>query len=133
MVLTGIKSEHLQEWWPQAWPLLRPAVERGGHMTAESVYKGLRECDLQLWVATDSDAMKAACVTEISQWPATRECTVVLCGGQDSSGWLHLLATIEAWAKAADCRRMMIDGRAGWIRKLPDYRKVSVVLSKELH
>jgi hypothetical protein len=133
MQFTGILKEDLGRWWQRSWALLRPAAEMRGQMTAQSVYDGLQGGSLQLWVATDGQEMKAACVTEIAEWPGARECVVLLCGGYDVDQWLPFLGVIEAWAKAERCQRATIDGRAGWARKLPDYRPVSVVLSKELH
>jgi hypothetical protein len=54
------------------------------------------------------------------------------CGGSNSKEWLPLLAGLERYAKAEDCKAMRIFGRRGWERLLPDYKPARILLEKEL-
>lgn len=132
MRFTGIPKEQAEHYFSEAWAFLRPAVDLRQQLTKESVQAGILGGDLQLWCVFSGEQMVAAVVTEIADYPRSRECIVVLCGGEDSADWLHFLSVIEAWAAAAKCQRAVIDGRMGWAKKLPDYKPVAVTLSKEL-
>jgi hypothetical protein len=88
-------------------------------------------------------AIKAAAVTQLSAVNGVRFCTIVACGaspskpagrrrGRDRDEWLPLLAGLERYAKAEDCKAMRIFGRRGWERVLPDYKAARVLLEKEL-
>lgn len=132
MRFTGISKAEAPHYLTEAWALLRPAADLRQQLTKESVEAGILGGDLQLWCVFNGEQMIAACVTEIADYPRARECIVVLCGGQDSADWLHFLGVIEAWAAQSNCSRAVIDGRMGWIRKLPDYKPVAITLAKEL-
>jgi hypothetical protein len=88
--------------------------------------------------------IKAAAVTQLSAVNGVRFCTIVACGaspskpggrrrGRDRDEWLPLLAGLERYAKAEDCKAMRIFGRRGWERLLPDYKAARVLLEKELN
>lgn len=133
MSFTGIAAQDTHLYMPEAWELLRPAAERNGHHTEESVRAALLRSDFQLWCAFKGEQMVMATITEIAQYPAVRQCIVILCGGKDMDDWLYpCLSAIEAWAKEKDCQRMFIEGRPGWRKALPGYSQSNVVLVKDL-
>src|SRR5205085_9065538 len=77
-------------------------------------------------------AIKAAAVTQLGTVNGGRFCTIVACGGRHRDEWLPLLAGLERYAKAENCKAMRIFGRRGWERLLPDYKAARVLLEKEL-
>lgn len=124
----GVKAVCLPGFWAEAWELLEPAAALSGLYTRESVLAALVAGDFQLWVA-ETDVMVMAAITEIAQYPALKQCAVVMAGGTQLDRCLPFLDTIEAWARENGCERMVVDGRRGWTRKLKGYveRKVTVV------
>lgn len=133
MHLRGIRREEVRQWWPKSWPMLKPAVDMIGQHTPLSVLSALEDGDFQLWAVLDDDGnMHAAVVTEIAEWPGTKECTSRYCGGDDVDEWVDLIAEIEAWAKHNGCTRSYVMGRRGWTKKLHGYRESAVVLMKDL-
>lgn len=133
MRFTGIEAKDTPFYMPEAWVFLRPAAERSGHYTEESVRGALLSGEFQLWCVFRGEEMLASCITETARFPAGLRCEVVLCGGTSMDEWLSpCLAVIEAWAKEMGCERMRIEGRPGWERALRGYSKRSIVLVKEL-
>lgn len=74
---------------------------------------------------------KSAVVTEILTYPRKQVCHFWLAGG-DLEELVHMEHSISIWAKAMGCSGTSIAGRAGWLKALPDYRKMAVTLAKEL-
>ena len=53
-------------------------------------------------------------------------------GGDGIDDWLKELKEIEGWASRVGCNRMILTGRAGWKKKLTDYKVKTVTMVKEL-
>jgi hypothetical protein len=112
--------------------MIQRAMERGGMGRFEDVEKDVLAGNAYLWLAIESGSVLATAVTKVTTEPDHRLCTLVACSGQDWEHWGHLIADLENYAKAEGCQRMEICGRPGWIKRLPDYRTVKVVIRKEL-
>lgn len=129
--LVGLPSETL----PQVWPLVSPEIERVlAYQVADSmasVYDKLVSGDYQLWAAFDGNAIKGLFITTI-QAGAKQVCTIVYAVGHSFDEWAHLRHDIEKWAKVCGCHFMEIICRPGFERKLDDYKKTHIVMSKPL-
>lgn len=103
------------------------ALKRGyDPMPIEGVTKMLDEGAAQVWFAENSTI-----VTEIYDRGNKRVCEIWLAGG-DMEELIELKnEEIEPWAREMGCNRMLIIGRRGWERALPDYKYASVALIKE--
>ena len=88
---------------------------------------------MQLW-AVVGEAIEAIVLTEIAEYPRRRLCRVLAAAGAGRARWLHLLGTIEEWARAQGCTAIEPVARPGWERALAPlgYRKTHVILEKEL-
>lgn len=84
-----------------------------------------------LWIVW-SDHIECACVTRLDVTEHSRVCTILACGGEGRSRWLHLMGGIENYAKAEGCDSTRLYGRKGWKRALPDYREIGVIMEKKL-
>jgi hypothetical protein len=126
-----VPRARLAEVWPVVEPLLTPALSRGGEMTTQTLAEALRDGRFLLWLAW-SGRLEAVAVTEIADTIAGRVCCIVACGGRERARWLGLRTDLETYARRAGCTRMRIYGRKGWLRALPDYRPVRVILEKDL-
>jgi hypothetical protein len=82
----------------------------------------------QFWATPD-----AAIVTLLKSWPGGAVTVeVVAAAGKkcDITGPLHTAAA--AWAKEHGATHVMVAGRKGWQRELPEYRHYQTLLIKEL-
>jgi len=85
---------------------------------------------MQLFVVMDGD-IKAAFVTQFSQFPSKKVLTVMFLGGRSMEEWLHLIAELEQWAKDEGCDSIEVHGRRGW-EKVLGWAVVSTVIRKNL-
>lgn len=106
-------------------------MKRGDLGATESIKNDILSGAALLWLVCDTKPIGAV-VTQISQVESGKVCTIVACGGECILNHLPLLEDIETYATNEDCRAMRIMGRKGWMRALPDYRALRVVLEKEL-
>lgn len=133
-ILIGIPAAEIDAVWPMVEPLIAAACRRGRDKeTAEDIRRGLRERDLQLWLAW-RDGIVALAVTEIVCHPLKRCCRIRICTGRDRQGWQRWLPVIEAWAKAQGCAAMELIARSGWSRLLEKegYATTHLFCEKEL-
>ena len=137
-ILRGVPRWALDRYWPLAEPAIARAVARSdGRYAVADVFAALRAGEMQLWISLAeiddrADAIEAVCVTEIVSYPREKRCGIVFCAGKDRKNWLHHLAGIETWAKAQGCAAFELQGRPGWERALPDWRKTHVILRKRI-
>jgi hypothetical protein len=141
--LVCIDPARVHEFWPHVSPVIRTAMERGGITDFTDVADAARAGRALVWMAWNGTAIKAVAVTQLGTDNGMRFCTIVACGaspskpagrrrGRGRDEWLPLLAGLERYAKAEDCKAMRIFGRRGWERLLPDYKAARVLLEKEL-
>ncbi len=121
---------------PRVWPfvsgLIKKAMEKGDLGAFRPVERKVESGDMLLWVVCTERSIEAAVVTEIALTELHKVCTIVACGGKDMDEWLPLIGDIERYAKLERCHAMRIYGRAGWRRKLPQYRPRRVILERAL-
>jgi GNAT superfamily N-acetyltransferase len=82
-----------------------------------------------LWLAVDDEArVHGAGVTELDG----DVCVIAAWGSDDQGSCGPLLATIEQFAKAEGCKAVRIYGRAGWQRRLTEYRVKAIIMERPL-
>lgn len=117
--------------WDRVRPFLKPAIDWAGEFTETEIQDALARQEAQLWVAED-DELRGAAITKIRSGPRGRVCEIWLIGGRDHQLWLPFLERIEAAARDHGCIAIEMTGRRGWERLLPNYRRIAVVLKKDL-
>lgn len=110
-------------------PWIAAALEysRGTH-TVEDVEHGILSGRFHLWPAA-----RGCLVTEFIEYPQKRVLNVFLGGGElDQLTDMH--DAVEAFARAAGCKAVLIQGRRGWARVWRDqgFKPVATVLEKEI-
>ena len=119
VVVTGLYSSNIKEWWPDAKPFIERALERSmGEYEAEDIRAALEINDMQMWVAVDDEKVIAVMVTQIVNYPRKRFCDLVLGAGTRLDEWKPGLRMIQDWAKFNKCDALRIFGRKGWVRSL---------------
>ena len=124
-----IPVEHVDEVWPLAAPMLQKAIDRGGEVPLNRMLASILKKERQLWFIW-SEKLEGVLVTELYETAQGRVANLVSLGGAGMKHWLHLIDTIEKWARSQDCVGMEIIGRKGWARALPDYHVTRYVLNK---
>lgn len=119
------------------WPHVRAMVSRAPVKTdmgsAAELDTDVLSGRALLWIVhSDSRGIEVAAVTRLDLTERSKVCTILACGGEGRSRWLHLLADIEAYAKAEGCDGVRLYGRRGWKRALPDYREIGIVMERKL-
>lgn len=89
----------------------------GGLYTPESIEQAVRAGRMQLWRAPDDTAVV---VTQIGHYPEAKVLWVLLAAGE-LNAVMALQDTVAFWARAMGCSRIVMDGRAGWDKVLPQY------------
>lgn len=95
--------------------------------TTDAVVRQVLDGEAQLFDAGPGSVI----VTQLRDEPTGLICCIWLAAGELAP----LLAKHEevlAWARAQGCDRMRIVGRRGWLRTLPAYKEVGVVMETEL-
>ena len=129
--LTGVPSNKVRAVWPQVRPFIERALERDGCYAPEDIVDMLEARDAQLWVAVGGEGIAAALVTKINLYPRQKRCVLFLSAGELKAHLRHL-PEVEAWAKAQGCDVVELNGRPGWERVMPGYRRALVTLEKDL-
>lgn len=129
-----IPSASVAVLWPRIEAIVARAIPYGdGRYAAEDVRERLLARDMQLWLCWRGTEPRAVLVTEIVHYPRSRRCNLFLCAGDGAVDWLSSLPLIEEWARHQGCDAIDCQGRSGWERVLPGYRKTHVCLKKELN
>lgn len=120
------------------WPMVRDMIDRSYAAsdceTPPDLLAELMAGRKLLWIAIDTkDTIVAAMITAMwSMRGGGRMLKMHECGGERLEEWKHLRAEIEQYAKAEGCDRVMIEGRPGWSRLMPDYKLTAVILEKRI-
>lgn len=116
--------------WARAAPLLDAALARGGRTHRLADVRSLIEAgEAQLW-----SAERSAMVTVVEDDPCERRLLVWLAGGELEDLLQEFRLSMERWARAQGCRRVLLIGRPGWERVLNrfGYAPAARILVKEL-
>lgn len=127
--MIGVVSEPLN-WplWNEVKALLALSVERMGD-TLVDVEVALQD-NAVLWVSVD-DKVNFAAVGQIFKKGNKTELFIWHGGGDDAHGE-QVREAAEQWCRENGFSAMEMNGRIGWMRRLKDWKPVSVTLRKEL-
>ena len=103
------------EWemqWNRCKHWIEDALEYQDSYTIDHVEDKISRGLFHLWAGK-----RSALVTEFVIFPNHKVLNLLFCGG-DYNELVEMLPSIEAFAKAAECKRMYGGGRKGWSRKL---------------
>lgn len=105
---------------------LEPALTRFGTHQWRDIIIGVSQGHMQLWRNST-----AACVTEVTDYPARRVLHVFLAGG-DIKGVVALEPEVEAYARLMGCTRIQMFGRKGWAHVAKHWTTSDIILHREL-
>jgi hypothetical protein len=137
--LICVAPDQVAAFWPHVAPLIAAACRRGV-FDLDGCRRSLLEGRALLWLVWDEDAspdgaggeLLAALTTELHRINGRLLCFIAALGGRARGRWLHLIAGIEAFARAEGCAAVVVMGRPGWARALKHYRLRGIILEKGL-
>jgi len=127
-----ISPEQLELVWPAVEKMIDQAYKFADEIVPPDLLEQLRQHYRQLWIVGDGEKILAAVMTKIILLRSGRCCLITACGGTQGDRWLHLIKEIEAFARFERCGKVQIEGRTGWERKFPRFKRVRIVLEQEL-
>lgn len=117
----------------------KPWIEAGcaysdGALTFEAIAERVMTGANQLWglVELDPPRVVGAVVTAIDVTATGRDAWVICVGAENSEGRVMAQDTIEKWARAEGCKRLVTWGRKGWAKKLSDWRIHRIEFVKDI-
>lgn len=93
--------------------------------------KNILSGDALLWLAIRDEPI-AACVTELIVTDEGKKCLISALQGDGMGDWGQHLARIEEFARNEGCTAMRLEGRDGWLRRLPGYRQAGIIMERVL-
>lgn len=118
--------------WKALRALLKRSCVESDDTTIEEVEEALRGAQAQLWAVYDGDRVVLAAVTQLFNTEGRRIAYCWQMGGDFARGGPELVPLFLEWAANEGCVVAEINGRVGWMRRLRDWKAVSVTLRKEL-
>jgi hypothetical protein len=129
--LICVVPDQVEAFWPHVEGLIAQACARSLYDLA-GCRRSLREGRALLWIVWDDEngAIVAALTTELHRINGRLLCFIAALGGRERGRWLHLIAGIEAFARAEGCAAVIVMGRRGWARALSGYRPRGIILEQ---
>lgn len=124
-----IKRNEIDIVWDSASKALNKAFKQCLHDSAELHYPNLIVGKEQLWQINDNT------------WGITRFIPHedglifhhVAVGGENIKDDIYAyIDTTENLARLIGCKKILVNGRLGWQKYLPDYKAIRIILEKEL-
>ena len=85
-----------------------------------------------LWITIKDRKICGAVVTQIQETETAKVCEILACGGRDVRRWMHLLPTLEQYARMFGCSKVRFSGRVGWERVMTNYTVEKIVMERRL-
>lgn len=120
--ISDVPLSHIPFVWPNVHDYVRRALDEdvtGRRYEPGDIRDVVMSGQAKLWVAFDTERHEfdAAMVTEIIDYPQSRECRIWLTGGNNMKLWLEeWVSTVAAYARHHGCARLATCGRKGWLR-----------------
>ena len=126
-----VKTENVQDVWPQARPLIEKALAYDylGSMTSTDALRLILNERQQLWIGFDTDIFLAI-LTEVVHYPKNKVLRIIAFStetGHDMDAWYHHLNTLEEFALACECTALEAWARKGLAEKLKWEHKYAVI------
>jgi len=139
--VVAVSPVDVEKFWPLSEFMVAEALKySGGYADAKDIYDELRADKMQLFIMFGEDEYEenkvfGTCVTRISSMPNYDQLEIVICTGKRRDLWEDkIVATITAFAKANNCKRLCIWARPGWekVSKKWGWQKKHVQLVKDI-
>lgn len=112
-----VAAADLDLWWPQVGPVLQKIVDRNPRYSLDGIRRQLEDTTYTLLVAGDEQHIELACILAITDYPAQRWLTIIMCAGKNLVQWIDKAkAWIDKFAFNQACAGIECGGREEWSR-----------------
>ena len=116
------------EHFERVWPWLAAALEHAGKTHRK---EDLRRC-IEEGVCQLHPLRNGAMVTTIQVHPLwSQGCQLVASRG-NLQEIVEVMPLLEVWLRSEGCTRAVVSGRQGWLKRLPTYHQMGVIMEKDL-
>ena len=129
--LVCVDPTQIEDFLPHVAEQIARACRRGLH-DYEGSLRALRGGQALLWLVWDGEQVLASLTTELHRINGRKLCFIATLGGQNREQWIGLISEIEKFARAEGCQSVIIMGRKGWSRALPEYHTRGLILERAL-
>lgn len=126
--MPGIPKENLEELWPLAERYFING-DKYGELDIKYHKDNCFSGESILWMSRNG---KVAVILSVSKYKNGKECNIIMIAGKHLNTWIDELSEIEGWAARAGCDRMILTGRKGWQKILPEYEIKTLTMVKIL-
>ena len=139
--VVAVTPTDVEKFWPLSEFMVAEALKySGNYADAKHIYDELIADKMQLFIMFGADEQEGnkvfgTCITRISSMPNYDQLEIVICTGKRRDLWEDkIVATITAFAKANNCKRLCIWARPGWekVSKKWGWQKKHVQLVKDI-
>ena len=113
--------------WDKVRGLLEVSAKRGGDVTIEQIENALENEQAQLWATEDGNFTG---LTQLVNVNDGKQCFIWQMAGEGD--WLPYLDEIQDYARENGCSSIEGNMRPGFERILTDWKKVAVVLRRDI-
>ena len=132
MKIAGVQPDQMMALWPHVKDYFRSFEDRSdGELSAGELLTHVIDKQLQCWVATDGEVVKACALTEVCR----KTVVLAFCAGVDREEWRdEMVDEIKRWAKSRGLTRFRIICRPGWTREMKalGFKETHRVLERQI-
>lgn len=140
-----LKSGDIDKVWRGIEPLIQDALDTmsvGGqtiynHLNTDDYYDWAKKDLLQIFMVVRDKQIKLIVITQLLPHPRFKVLEYLMCSGTELKNFSKQLAkTVEDFARAEKCQRMIVTAPRGFMRLLKDWEELKdrhkVTIMKEL-
>lgn len=130
-----LEGAQFDKFWPNIDAMMRKVPHTWDrNMTPESVYARAKNNTLQVWAGGKQQKAQFVFFSQVAVHPVGNNLEVFWgCGEGGLEGGLDVIdAAMDVFARAHQCKEVMVIGRRGWVRRFAPwgFKEIGVVLSK---
>ena len=116
---------------------IEPAIEKShGRILIDEVIEKVISGKMQLWFSMSDTECVGAAITHVTTWGSGKKSVgLLLAGGKDNMyrNTGPTMQKVEEFAELLGCSSVLVNGRKGWERALPEgYKFTNAVFEKEI-
>lgn len=134
IIMVLVPQDSIDIWWGQLFPWIEDfCLYSQGSFDPPFILETIRSGFMQPWVVKKDEKIIAVWLTEIRK-TAVKEFVMIVATGQEMKEWADFLPSLEKYAIANGCKKMVGVARPGWekILKPSGYKKTHVQMEKFL-
>lgn len=127
-----IATQNIPEVWPHIVHLIEKGCEVSGELDPEQLRERTLAGELWLWLGLRGDEPLMAALVRLERWRNGDTARILILAGKEMDEWFKFFDEFKRRAKAIGMKRIVFEGRRGWLKLLPDFTETRIVAEMEL-